>query len=744
MKFLTIAVFIRLVPFNDKRCYPIFLERYMKKLLFSFCALVFFTFPTFAQTPTPTVSPIPTEESDIVKITTSLIQIDVTVTDRNGKIITDLKPEDFEVYENKQKQEITNFSFISAVPVAPAEATAKPAKRDPAAVPIPPVAIKSDQVRRTISLVVDDLGLSFESMHFVKRSLKKFVDEQMQPNDLVAVIRTGSGAGALQQFTSDKRQLYAAIDAIKWNAIGRSGISAFSPIQPTPLEEMQKNDSNITDEDVEDDRQRTKLFNDFREDIFSVGTLGAINFVVKGMNELPGRKSIMLFSDGFAICNANNPDRCNRMLDSIRQLTDLCNRAAVTIYSIDARGLQYTGITAADSVGGDPKAIQNALSSRSAELFDKQEGLSYLANETGGRAFFNNNDFNKSLDKALEDQKGFYLIAYQPDEETFDAKTRRFNKLEVKVKRDGTNVRYRSGFFGVEDKEIAPSKLTPQQKVITALTSPFAATDINLKLNTLFGKNQANESFVQSFLHVDAKSLIFQDEPDGWKKAVFDVLAVNFGANGIPVEQISKTYTLRAKADTYQKFIENGFVYQFLFPVKKAGAYQMRVAIRDTTSSKVGSASQFIEVPDLKKKKLTLSGILLESLTPQQWDNMMKGTIEKPSDPFTDTSLRQFKKGTILRYGASIYNAKLDASQKPNLLTQTKVFRDGKPILETQPTPLNLSQQKDLTSINFNSAITLNSNIKEGDYVLQIIVTDSLAKEKSRLATQWVQFEVVP
>lgn len=715
----------------------------MKKITLALSFLFLFSFFSFAQTPTPTETPKPAiEDEDIVKISTALIQIDVTVTDKDGKVVTDLKPEDFEVYENKQKQEITNFSFVSAAPQLQSPSTPKAEKKPENGIPLPPVSVKPEQIRRTIALVVDDLGLSFESTYFVRRSLKKFVDEQMQPNDLVAVIRTGSGAGALQQFTSDKRQLYAAIEAIKWNALGRAGVSAFAPIEPTPLENAQSAGADVSNEDVEEEKQRINDFNNFREDIFSVGTLGAINFVVKGMNELPGRKSIMLFSDGFAICNAQNTDRCARILDSLKQLTDLCNRAAVSIYSLDARGLAYTGITAADNVGANPQAIQNAMSSRSAELFDKQEGLSYLANETGGRAFFNNNDFNKSLDKALEDQKGFYLLGYQPDSETFDPVKRRFNKLDIKVKRPGTSVRYRSGFFGVADRKVVATQKTPAQQILTALSSPFAASGIELHLNTLFGKDEKQGAFVQSFLHIDAKELKFSDTPDGQKQAVFNLLAVNFGANGIPIEQISKTYTLKVKAEAYEQISKEGFVYNFLFPIKKAGAYQMRVAIRDSETSKVGSASQFIEVPDIKKQRAMLSGILLENFTAEEWKKYESGSTERMTDPQTDTSLRRFKRGTVLRYGVDVYNAKLDATQKTNLLTQIRVFRDGKMILDGKPKPLDASQQKNPSRINFLGALNLGGAMQSGDYVLQIIVTDALAKEKNKIATQWVQFEV--
>ncbi|MEK7724739.1 MAG: VWA domain-containing protein, partial [Acidobacteriota bacterium] len=304
----------------------------MQKSILAIIFLLFSLNNLIAQTPTPTATPSPkpvSNDEDVVKISTTLIQIDVTVTDKSGKIVTDLKPEEFEVYENGEKQPITNFSFISSVSEAKPSPTPKPDKNTVTA-PIPSFQLRPEQVRRTVALVVDDLGLSFESIYYVRRALKKFVDEQMQPNDLVAIIRTGSGVGALQQFTSDKNQLYAAIEKIRWNAQGRSGISAFAPIEEDPITEEE------TEEDTAGIRDSEKEFNEFREDIFSVGTLGAINFVVKGMQELPGKKSIMLFSDGFVVCTPDSPDRCSRILDSLRELTDLCNRASVTIYTQDA------------------------------------------------------------------------------------------------------------------------------------------------------------------------------------------------------------------------------------------------------------------------------------------------------------------------------------------------------------------------------------------------------------------------
>ncbi len=725
----------------------------MKKIIFVVFLLCLSAVNGFAQTPTPTPA-----EDDVVKISTTLIQLDVTVTDKKGKIVTNLKPEDFEVYENDKKQAITNFSFVGSAPQEQSAPPAPKSNKNESGAPVPPVPVRPEQVRRTIALVVDDLGLSYESIGSVQRALKKFIDEQMQPNDLVAIIRTGSGNGSLQQFTSDKNVLYAAVEKVRWNPIGRAGISTFTPVEPTLQEQIaatgatpRTNTSAATDAAIQAEKDRTTAFNELREDIFSIGTLGSINYVVKGMGELPGRKSIMLFSDGFSICTKtdikNDAARCDRMRDTLQQLTDLCNRAAVTIYTQDARGLTYVGMSAQDNISLTTQKLEDAVANRTDELRDKQQGLSFLAEETGGRATFNSNDLNYGLEKMLEDTKGFYLIGYQPEAETFDAKTRRFNKLIVKIKQPDLTARYRSGFFGVTDADLrrAVSKNeTPLQQILKPLTSPFTASDINLKLNALFGKDDKNGSFINSFLYIDAKDLKFTDAPDNSKQAVFDVLAISYGENGAITDQVGKNFSISVKAENFQKILSEGLIYNFVFPIKKSGAYQMRVAIRDAADAKIGSASQFIQIPDLKKGELTLSGIVMENLTEAEWkeENLPQIAVQRQTNLMRDTSLRRFKRGTILRYSTEIYNVKLDQSRNPQIQTQIKIYRNGKIILNGNPNPFKPEGQSDAGKQNFAGAIALGNEMKPGDYVLQINITDNLAKSSRKSATQWVQFEI--
>jgi len=705
-------------------------------------ALIFlFSAAAFAQVAQPSATPTPSPDDDVVKITTSLIQVDVTVTDRGGKIIRDLKPEEIEIYENGKKQKISNFSFVSNT----REITEGQAAPKPSGPPLPATPLKTEQVRRTIALVVDDLSLSFESTYYVRRALKKFVDEQMVEGDLVAIIRTGAGIGALQQFTSDKRMLYAAIEKVRWNASGTGNIGAFAPLQAKvdtgePEEEPQPGER--TKEGVE------REFNDFRSSVFATGTLGAVNYVVRGMSQLPGRKSIMLLSDGFKLFtkDASGSIDSGRVLASVRRLVDQANRASVVIYTMDPRGLQVTGITAADDTSGrTPEQIQQAASDRNDELQDTQDGLVFLARQTGGFAFINNNDLSAGIRRVLDDQS-YYLVAYEPEDETFDPKTRRFNKLDIRVLRKGTRVRYRSGFFGISDEKLSPTAANGDQTLLNALTSPFSVNDIPIKMNTLYGNNATQGAYVRSLLHVTAKDLTFTDGADGTKVAIFDILAVGFGDNGLAVDQLAKTYTLTMQKDRYEEFIKKGFVYDFAFPIKKPGGYQLRVALRDTRSNKVGSASQFVEVPNLKKNRLTLSGAALENTTFEMWQKRNAANASPNSggtDPLSDTALRQFKKGTVVNFGFVIFNAKLDGSKKPNLSSQMRMIKDGAIVFQGEPKPVDSVQQANTNAINFIGALNLGTTMTAGEYILEIAITDNIVKGKYKVVSQYIQFEVI-
>ena len=705
------------------------------RLFFPHLLILLLATAAVGQVQRPTASPTPLpDEPDVVKITTSLIQVDVTVTDSRGRVITDLKPEELEIYENGKKQPISNFSFVSNV----RERVEKQNRVEKNAPVIPTTPLKEESVRRTVALVVDDLTLSFESTYYVRQALKRFVDEQMQEGDLVAIIRAGAGIGALQQFTSDKRMLHAAIEKVRWNPSGAGGIGAFAPLEA-------RVDTGAPEEEPEPGERtqegRDREFNDFRSNYFVTGTLGAVNYVVRGMAELPGRKSIMLLSDGFRLFNrdASGSIESSRIMASLRSLVDQANRSSVVIYTLDPRGLQVGGLTAADNTQGrTTEEVNQAMSDRSNDLRETQDGLVYLAKQTGGFAIINNNDLAGGIRKVLDDQS-YYLVAYEPEDETFDPKTRRFNRLDIKVLRKGARVRYRSGFFGISD-ETLPTSTSTKGNLVYALTSPFVVNEIAVRLNTLFGVQKDQTGYVRALLHVSTKDIAFSDSPDGKKVATFEVLAVGFGDNGLAQDQLSKSYTMTLTRERYDQFLKRGFVYDLFFTLKKPGAYQLRIALKDTTTNKIGSAHQFIDVPNLKKKRLTISGLALENVSEAAYQKRLanKGApVPGDSEPLIDTAARQFKRGSLLNFGLSVHNFKLATG----LTSRVILYKDGKVVYTGSPSPLTFQPVDG--AIPFMRSLSLPMQMELGEYALRVDITDTNAKGKHRTATQFIQFEIV-
>jgi VWFA-related protein len=690
-------------------------------------------------------SPQKPDQADVVKITTNLVQVDAVVTDKSGKVVTDLKPDEVEILEDGHKQKITNFTFnLSASPRT--EPTPKPRLTEQNIPAAPPRTVRREDIKRTIAIVVDDLGLSFQSIAFVRTALKKFIDEQMQPGDLVAIVRSSGGMGALQSFTTDKRQLASAVERVKWNGNGRVGASPFEPIDPpTPGSHGKEMDDANTE------------LNEFRKDVFAVGTLGAVSYVVRGLKDLPGRKSILLVSEGFRVYDQSDAMRSYLASDRLQRLIDEAGRASVVIYTMNAMGLQYMGISAADNMADSGEAtgarsVEGSLdqiTDRRNLAFDNQQSLDYLAHQTGGIAIKNSNDLSNGIRRVLEDQKGFYLIGYRPDEWTFDRRTgrRTFHHLTLKVTRPGKfNVRMRNGFYGVADED-KPTTQTLAQKLYQATASPFGADGVRLQLTSLFANDEKTGSFMRSVLHVDARDLTFTEEPNKMHKCIFDVLSMTFGDNGIVVEQTGRTYTIQLPEELYQRAQRDGLVYYITVPVKKPGAYQLRMSLRDSATDRIGSASQFIEVPDLKKNRLALSALVLRGYANRSAQNpdtpagdqegIDKGSAE------ASPAVRHFHSGMYLNYAFFIYNAHSEKGAAPQMTTQVILYRDSKPVFTGNQNPMKATNQPDLKRLIGGGIIQLGSDLTPGDYVLQVIVTDALADKKHQTTTQWMDFSIV-
>jgi VWFA-related protein len=643
-----------------------------------------------AQTAQPPPAKPDSRGQTVLRVGVDLVQVDATVTDSRGRHVPDLTAADFEVFQDGRPQRISTFAYVRG---APAATTAAPP------VPLGPSRpLTADRVRRTIAIVVDDLGLSFESMARIRDVLRGFLDKQMQPGDLVAIIRTGAGSGALQQFTSDRRVLDAAVERVRWNMMAR-GSRFLAETEP--------------DQQIES----------FRNEIFSAGTLGAINYVVRGIAELPGRKSVVVLSDGFRLTDADG--NYGRVMDSLRALVDAANRAGVVIYSIDARGLVATGPSAADT---SPAASEG----RSEEVRATQDGLWFLADATGGVFVRNRNDISGGVQRALDDQQGYYLLGYVPERATFDAVRARFHKLSVRATRPDLRVRSRKGFFGRSDP--APRPQTAVSRMVAAVTSPFAGGDIRLRLSSFFGHNEKTGAVMLSVMHIDTRDLTFTADDDGTQVAELETFAVTFGEDGQIADQNGRTFSFRLKPDEHTRALNMGFVYQVRVPLRRAGPYQLRIAVRDTASDKIDPPASS-STSDVKKGLLTLSASLSQA---SQAAQTAADNVVEHGDPSATVALRTFRQGIDTRYFCEIYNARR-RDGRVDLESETRLYRDGVEVFRSPPRAV-VPQADPRAPLAAVGVLQLSDAMPTGNYVFEVVVIDNVAK---RRASQTIDFEVV-
>src|SRR5262245_45693920 len=256
-------------------------------------------------------------------------------------------------------------------------------------------------------------------------------------------------------------------------------------------------------------------------------------------------------------------------------------------------------------------------------------------------------------------------------------------------------------------------------------------------------------------MYLYPRDLTFKADADGIYTAVLHLVAVTFGDNGRVIDQITRTDVVRVKTEAHKRVLDHGLLYGLVLPIKKPGAYQLRVAVRDAGSSRVGSANQFVAVPDLTRGRLNLSGIALSGKNPELKSGSGPSVETAVEDARIDDNvlktgpaLRQFRRGkdVDLDYTVIVYNARVDKTTgRPELESQVRLFKDGSVTFASPYTPLHLSpaHHDDWKRIGIAGNVHLTHSQETGHYVLQIVIADKLAKEKYRTATQWTDFEVI-
>lgn len=689
----------------------------MKKFIVlatSFLSLFFVTH-SLGQQPsaTPTVD-------DPVKITTSLIQVDAVVTGKDGAQVTDLKKEDFQVLQDGKVQQITSVVFVDR-PGTRKTARVKGGKSE---IEEPMSGVRTGQ-GRLITFVLDDGNClaTVEGNFNMREAIKKFVDEQMQPDDRVAVYRTKGGTSLLQIYSSNKNVLRKKIGKLGLIAPGVCG-SAFGPQDPT-------RNNTASRSPIQNDPEREMYRRE--RDSQLLATIAVLNVVVERLTNIPQRKEIFLLSEGLAA------DSFSRSRDALRELADKAARASVVMHTISNKGLTIPGlITAADGVRpGDTERI-------SAQRIDEENalngGLAYLAYTTGGKFVGNRTFLEKDIDRILNTDKGYYLIAYEPDDETFKGKE--FHKIEVKVTRPDLAVTSRKGFYGRSDAASKPVFKTADGELFRAIGSPFLENGIDIRLTTLYQNTAKHGNRIRAMFHLKGEDIQLIDEPAGMKKFIMDIVAVTLDEKAKVVNEFNHTYTMRIPPEGVAAVLRNGLDFSTEVPIKHPGLYSFRIAVRDSTR-RLGSAGDFVEVPDSKNGGLLLSGITMTTYGSDRKPIIPEDRMREQSFDVVrrnaSPAVRQYRHGEVLVFAYTIFNAK--AKGNFALLTrQIRLFRDGKMLLDSGEKPITTNGSSDLSRIDDSGNIQISTQAEPGEYALQIIVRD---KNAEKVSEQSIDFEVI-
>jgi VWFA-related protein len=683
------------------------------------------------------------------RVAVDAVRIDAVVTDKDGNVVRDLTADDFEILQDGRKQKVTFAEFVP-VSVAPSPTVAAPptlkASNVVGAPPLPGAPVRRENIQRTIALVVDDISLSVESLSYAKRGLHDFIDHAMQPGDLVALVRTGGSIEGLQPFTTDRRVLHAAVDNLRWNG---SRVEAFAAVNQfvVPLEHTPAGFDANDFSTVEGLRTATR----------SAGTLGALNLVIQSAKNLPGRKALLFVSEGFlmnkkegiGVRSPDNPTGIDvqssdpRVRAPLDRAIDQATRAGVVIYSIDARGLQTGGLLASDnlkteSVGEDPqsegvlsKSIAKEQQDRGDMLRNTQEGMKYLAEQTGGFAILNTNNLGAALARASQDVRDYYIIGYAPEARTFARKGAppQFHKVVVHVKRPGLKIRSRREFIGISDVDETAASETPAQQLVNAAISPFTSTDIAVRATTLPGFDDRG-LFLRALLHIDASALTFAKDAEGKSTASADVLGMAFDRDGTEVAHLSTGFSAALTADAAADALRDGLAYSLRIPIPRAGAYQVRFVVRDRASGKYGNAGEFVDLPDVAHGVFAVSGIVLRTagdLTPRDAD----AHAISPSQ-----AVRAYQAGSEVKYACEIYNA------SGPVQLGLSVWRGTDRVLGAPPATLTPTSDAG-RAFAVAGAFKLGPSLPPGRYILQLAVQTANSKAgKIARALQQMDFDV--
>jgi len=656
------------------------------------------------------------DQRDVITVNANIVLTNVVVRDKKtGALVTGLKASDFTIVEDKKQQQITTFDYQNVDDAAVLnEKSTTSGKASIADLVENNFAANPKELRdhRLIVIFFDLSSMQDEDIDRAVDAATNYVNKQMQPADLVAMVSMSTGLTMDQDFTSDKAALLRVL--AKYNGTDETGFA-------NGATGSTDGSSDDTTAFAADDTEYNSLNTD-RE-------LLAIRAISKSLERVDQRKSMLYFSGGLTRNGIENQA-------SLRAATNEAAKANLAIYAVDTRGLQALppgGDASKGSLRGNSAYSGKAMTTELNANFSSQETLGTLSSDTGGKAFFDSNDFGPAFQQVQHDTEAYYILGFHSTNQARDGS---YRHLTVKVNRNDVKIEYRPGYYApsdfqhqkTEDRELA---LTEQMR------SDSPATDVAVYLQALYFRSSENLFYIPVSLVVPGSQIPFQTKGNS-DKANIDVMGQVKNAQGITVGTVRDTVKLAL--DQNQQVQRKNIQYSTAFTLAP-GKYHLKFVVRENQTGNMGSFETDIQVPDMKKVPLKLSSVVLAS---QRVANTAKQNPNAPNLLVRDglewipNVAHVFRQDQHLYFLYEVYDpAKAKGAAEPaaspglarreggpvRLLTSIEFLSGGTKVYETPLVTANAINVPGRDAVAFQFDVPLDK-LKPGTYVCQVNVID--------------------
>jgi VWFA-related protein len=525
-----------------------------------------------------------------LKVNSDLVLTNVVVRDKKtGAVVTGLTAKDFSIQENGKPQEIISFDFENVDQAAPLNEATINGKNPNGILGTMNRAATSEELRnhRLIVMFFDITSMQPEDLERAQDAARNYIDKQMHPADLVAAVSLDTSLSLDQDFTANKQLLLNAINRYS----GTEG-SGFTPGATSTTNQVEDASSFTPDEseynDVNTDRE-----------------LFAIQDISRALAYINEKKSLLYFSGGIQRDGIENQA-------SLHAAINAAVRSNLSIYSVDARGLQAIsplGDASTGSIRGSSAYSGGALQNNLDANFNSQEVMATLSSDTGGKAFFDSNDFSPAFERIQHDTSSYYVLGFRSTDTRQDGGYRR---LSVKIDRPNVKLEFRPGYYAPADFKHSTHE-DRERELEEQLASDLPATDVEVYLQAYYFRNEsgggADRFYVPVSLIVPGSQIPFVKGGDR-SKATLDIIGEVKNTIGQDIADVRQTVKLAI--DESQQVSRKNIQYSTAFNLPQ-GKYHLKFVVRENETGRMGSFEADISLPDLRKAPLKLSSVVLAS-----------------------------------------------------------------------------------------------------------------------------------